>query len=70
VTPSRNCIALLCLAMLFLVAAPLLLWAILLPLCFIFSLEESVSGPNDEEQGSFLLGSCSLLPARAPPVLS
>jgi hypothetical protein len=71
---SRNCIALLCLAVLCLAVltpgASQFLCEIVLPLCFVFSLAV-VGGLNaDSDPAPSLPDFCSLLPARAPPVLS
>jgi hypothetical protein len=65
---------LLCLAVLFLAVltplASLLLWAIVLPLCFVFLLAVAVAGVVDTEREPSQSALCLLLPARAPPVLS
>ena len=71
---SRNCFALLCLAVLCLAAltpaASLLLWAIVLPLCFVFLPAVAIGGLIDEDL-EISSRNCFLpLPARAPPVLS
>ncbi len=74
VTSSRNCIAWSCLAVLCLAAltpaAMLLLWAIVLPLCFAFSLAVAVDGLADREQAAYQPVFCSSLPPRAPPAVS
>jgi hypothetical protein len=69
VTSSRNCIALLLLAMLCL-AGSLLLWAIVFPLCFAFSLAIIIAGVVDKESEVCLPEVVALLPARAPPTVS
>jgi hypothetical protein len=63
------CLAVLCLAALT-PAAGLLFCAIVLPLCYLFSLVASVAGVKDTQQVSPLSGFCPLLPARAPPAVS
>jgi hypothetical protein len=63
------CLALLCLAVLT-PAAMLLLWAIVLPFCLMFSPVVAVDGVVDRDEESRLPGFYSLLPARAPPAVS
>jgi hypothetical protein len=74
VTSSRSCIALLCLAVLCLAAltpvAALLLWALVLPFCFAFSMAVTVVGLVDCEDRTCRVGFYSLVPARAPPAVS
>jgi hypothetical protein len=72
VTSSRNCFALLCWVLLCLAApaAMLLLWAIVLPFCFAFSLAVSVHGPVGRKHEACLPGFYIPLPARAPPAVS
>jgi hypothetical protein len=74
VMSSRNCIALLCLAVLCFAAltpgASHFLYEIVPALCFVFSLSAVIGGTVDAEQKIILPDLCSLLPARAPPVLS
>ncbi len=65
----RNCIALLCLAALCL-AASLLFFAIIVPLCFVFSLAIVVIRLAGTEQTAIQHGFAPLLPARAPPAIS
>jgi hypothetical protein len=51
-------------------AAMLLLWAIVLPFCFAFSLAVTVHGLVGREHETCLPGFCIPLPARAPPAVS
>jgi hypothetical protein len=51
-------------------AASLLLWAFILPLCFLCSLAVVVAGIVENEREASLPDFFSLLPARAPPVVS
>lgn len=74
VMSSRNCIALLCLAVLCLAAltpaAALLLWAIVLPLCFVLSQAITIGGFVETNRKPAQPDFRSLLPARAPPARS
>ena len=70
----RNCVALMCLAVLCLAAltpaAALLLWAIVLPLCLVFSLAITIRGFAETNREPRQPDFRSLLPARAPPARS
>jgi hypothetical protein len=74
VKSSRNYVAWLCLALLLLAAltpfTSLLLWAIVLPLCFVFALVIAVAFFGEGEGRPSPSESDSLLPARAPPLVS
>ena len=74
VVPWRNCIALMCLAVLCLAAltpaAALLLWAIVLPLCFVFSLVITIGAFSETTPKPSQPDVRSLLQARAPPTRS
>jgi hypothetical protein len=58
--------ALVCLAMLCLV----LLWVVVLPLCFVFSPAIRIAGLIDKQPQAPLPGFSPRLPARAPPAIS
>lgn len=61
--------ALLCVAVLC-IAASLLIWAIFLPFCYVLAPATAVAGLIDKEPRVSSAVSCSLVPARAPPVIS
>ncbi|MGA3187181.1 MAG: hypothetical protein ABSF22_08715 [Bryobacteraceae bacterium] len=69
-TPSRNCIALLCLAMLFLALLTPAFWAIILPFCYLFSLAVTIAGVINTKRQAPRPGYRPLLPARAPPAIA
>jgi hypothetical protein len=62
-------LAALCLAILTPAAAQIL-WAVVLPVCFVFSLAVTIAGIVDLEREPSLADFSPLLPARAPPALS